>query len=85
MENTAKLGSSSRVYRRQLDMIEYLQAENRVLKERLGGRRLRFTDAERRGLARKGSNTCRNEQWPALTRATGNGHPQLAEHEPELG
>jgi putative transposase len=37
----------------QLDVIEYLQEENRVLKERIGGRRLRFTDAERRPLARK--------------------------------
>src|ERR1700730_64640 len=37
----------------QLDMIEYLLEENRVLKERLGGRRMRFTDAERRLLARK--------------------------------
>src|ERR1035438_8637114 len=41
------------VNRRQLDVIEYLQEENRVLKERLGGRRIRFTDAERRRLARK--------------------------------
>jgi putative transposase len=41
------------VNRRQLDVIAYLQEENRVLKERLGGRRLRFTDAERRRLARK--------------------------------
>src|SRR3984893_15955469 len=41
------------VNRHQLDMIEYLLEENRVLKERLGGRRLRFTDAERRRLARK--------------------------------
>jgi putative transposase len=41
------------VNRRQLDVIEYLQEENRVLKERMGGRRLRFTDAERRRLARK--------------------------------
>jgi integrase-like protein len=39
--------------RHQLDVIEYLQEENRVLKERMGGRRLRFTDAERRRLARK--------------------------------
>jgi hypothetical protein len=39
------------VNRHQLDVIEYLQEENRVLKERLGGRRLRFTDAERRRLA----------------------------------
>jgi hypothetical protein len=31
------------VNRHQLDVIEYLQEENRLLKERLGGRRLRFT------------------------------------------
>jgi hypothetical protein len=41
------------VDRHQLDVIEYLQEENRVLKERLGGRRIRFTDIERRRLARK--------------------------------
>jgi hypothetical protein len=41
------------VNRHQLDVIEYLQEENRVLRERLGGRRLRFTDTERRRLARK--------------------------------
>src|SRR5271169_4260525 len=41
------------VNRRQLHVIEYLQEENRVLKERLGGRRIRFTDTERRRLARK--------------------------------
>jgi hypothetical protein len=41
------------VNRHQLDMIDYLQEENRVLKERLGGRRIHFTDAERRRLARK--------------------------------
>jgi hypothetical protein len=39
--------------RHQLEVIEYLQEENRLLKERLGGRRLRFTDAERRRLARR--------------------------------
>jgi putative transposase len=44
---------SGRVNRHQLDVIEYLQEENRVLKERLGGRRSRFTDVERRRLARK--------------------------------
>jgi hypothetical protein len=43
----------NRVNRRQLDLIDYLQEENRVLKERLDGRRIRFTDAERRRLARK--------------------------------
>jgi hypothetical protein len=41
------------ISRHQLDVIDYLREENRVLKERLGGRRIRFTDAERRGLARK--------------------------------
>ena len=41
------------VNRRQLDVIAYLREENRVLKERLGGRRIRFTDAERSRLARK--------------------------------
>ena len=41
------------VNRHQMDMIEYLKEENRVLKERIGGRRIRFTDAERRRLARK--------------------------------
>ncbi len=34
-------------------MIEYLSAENRVLRERLGARRIIFTDAERRNLAEK--------------------------------
>ncbi len=41
------------VYRHQLIVIEFLQAENRLLKERLRGRRIRFTDAERALLARK--------------------------------
>ena len=41
------------VYRRQLIVIEFLQAENRMLKECLGGKRIRFTDAERALLARK--------------------------------
>jgi putative transposase len=41
------------VNRHQLDMIEYLQEENRVLKEHLGGRRIRLTDTERRRLARR--------------------------------
>jgi hypothetical protein len=34
------------VKRHQLDAIDYLQEENRVLTERLGGRRIRFTDTE---------------------------------------
>ena len=38
--------------RQQDAFIEYLKAENRMLKARLGRRRLIFTDAERRLLAR---------------------------------
>jgi len=41
------------VSRQQQDVIEYLRAENRALREQLGGKRLRFTDAQRRRLARK--------------------------------
>jgi transposase InsO family protein len=39
--------------RHQQEAIEYLQEENRILREQLGGTRLRFTDAQRRRLARK--------------------------------
>jgi hypothetical protein len=42
------------IARRQGEAIEYLRAENRVLRARIGCRRLRFTDAERRLLAEKG-------------------------------
>jgi len=41
------------VNRRQQDVIEYLQEENRILREHVGDRRLRFTDAQRRRLATK--------------------------------
>ncbi len=54
------------VNRSQQDVIEYLHDENRVLREQLGGKRLLFTDAQRRRLAaeakpigRRGSNGCR--------------------------
>ncbi|RKY20579.1 MAG: hypothetical protein DRQ55_07150 [Planctomycetota bacterium] len=40
--------------RRQQQVIEYLVEENRVLKEQLGGRRLRLSDDQRRRLAAKG-------------------------------
>ena len=36
---------------RQHEVIEYLQEENRVLREQLGGKRLRFNDDQRRRLA----------------------------------
>src|SRR6188474_348108 len=37
----------------QLLDIDYLREENRILREQLGGRRLRFTDGQRRRLATK--------------------------------
>jgi hypothetical protein len=39
------------VNRRQCDIVAYLEEENRVLREQVGDRRLRFTDAQRRRLA----------------------------------
>ena len=36
------------VTRNQAQVIDYLVEENRVLKEQLGGRRLRLTDTQRR-------------------------------------
>jgi hypothetical protein len=41
------------VTRNQQDVIEYLQKENRALREQMGGKRLRFTDQQRRRLAAK--------------------------------
>ena len=41
------------INQQQRDVIDYLQEENRVLREQLGPRRLRFTDAQRRRLAAK--------------------------------
>jgi hypothetical protein len=41
------------VNRSQQDVIEYLQAENRVLRLQLGEGRLLFTDGQRRRLAAK--------------------------------
>ncbi len=40
------------VLRRQLIVSEFAQAENRMLKDRLRGKRIRFTDAERALVAR---------------------------------
>lgn len=41
------------VNRSQQDVIEYLQTENRVLREQIGGKRLSFSDGQRRPLAIK--------------------------------
>jgi len=40
--------------RQQQDIVAYLQEENRVLREQLKGKRIRFTDDRRRRLAAKG-------------------------------
>ena len=42
------------VNRRYVESFAYIREENPVLREQLGGRRLRFTDAQRRRLATKG-------------------------------
>ena len=41
------------INQQQRDVIDYLQEENRLLREQLGARRLRFTDDQRRRLAAK--------------------------------
>ena len=41
------------INRQQLEVIEYLKVENQVLREQLTGKRLRFTDDQRRRLAAK--------------------------------
>ena len=41
------------LHRQQAATIDYLKAENRMLRTRLGGRRIVFKDAERRQLAEK--------------------------------
>jgi len=42
------------ITRQQDAVIEFLREENRVLKQQLGGKRLRLTDAQRRRLAVRG-------------------------------
>ncbi len=46
--------------RQQQDLIDYLREENRILREQLGRRRLRFTDGQRRRLAARGKVLGRN-------------------------
>ena len=48
------LASAGWINRQQVDAIEYLREENRILREQLGGKRLCFTDAQRRRLAMRG-------------------------------
>jgi hypothetical protein len=51
------------VHRCQLLVIEFLQAENRMLKDRLRGKRIRFTDPERALLARKAKRSVGKPSW----------------------
>ena len=54
----------------QLELIDYLREENRVLREQLGKKRLRFNDDQRRRLAARAKGVGRNffERWPRLSR-----------------
>ena len=52
------------VNRQQQEVIGYLEAENRVLREQLGPGRLRFTDAQRSRLARAAHPIGRKVIWP---------------------
>ena len=58
------------VNRGQQDIIEYLQEENRVLREQLGAKRLRFTDVQRRRLAAKAKKIGRNGLFEISTLVT---------------
>jgi putative transposase len=58
------------VTRHQTDQIEYLKAVNCALMERLGKKRLRFTDAERRKLAVLGKKIGRKALSEVATIAT---------------
>ena len=44
---------AGRMNQRQLQIIDYLREENRVLREQLGGRRIRLNDDQRRRMATK--------------------------------
>src|SRR5215510_15971191 len=58
--------------RQQEAFIEYLKAENRLLRARLGRRRLIFTDAERRLLARHAKAVSRKIQALVVRMASEN-------------
>ena len=58
------------VNRSQQDVIEYLQEENRVLREQLAGKRWRFTDRQRRRLAAKANKMGRKGLFEISTLVT---------------
>ena len=60
--------------RQQHEVIDYLKEENRLLKQKLGDRKLHFTDAERRRLAARAKLLGRKilaqlDSWSRLTRS----------------
>ena len=59
------------VNRRQLAMIDYLKAENLVLRHQLDGRKPRFTDDQRRRLAVKRRGASRSQASSASPTAPG--------------
>jgi len=66
-------GVASWLERRAAAQIDYLKAENRALRSRLGGRRILFTNAERRtlaGLAKNIYSKALRELDPIVTPAT---------------
>src|SRR5713101_5784669 len=58
------------INQQQRHVIDYLQEENRALREQLGPRRLRFTDAQRRRLAAKAKTLGRRALWDIATIVT---------------
>ena len=54
-------GQAGGVNRHQEDVIDYLREENRVIREQLGPRPLRLTDAQRRRLAVRGQKLGRTD------------------------
>lgn len=63
------------VARHQADQVEYLKTVNRALLERLGKKRLRFTDAERKKLAVLGKKLGRKALAEVATIATPSTQP----------
>ena len=65
------------INQQQRDVIDYLQEENRVLREQLGPGRLRFTDAQRRRLAAKATSLGRRVLRDLQTLVTPDTAPTL--------
>jgi hypothetical protein len=54
------------VNHRPVEILEYLREENRILREQLGGRHLRFTDEQRRRLSRS-TRSAHDSRSPTVT------------------